>query len=176
MPTLVGIDPGVTGAIAYIDDIPANHTVYDVYDMPVVARPIGKGNKVNGAALRDILSEIELKSDGKIIICIEHVQAMPPVKGKARQAGTVSSFNFGHTAGLIEGVVLGASYEIHYLLPNDWKRHFKLVRKEKDAARGKAIELFPNITDKLKRKMDHGRADALLIAYYGQYLWNQKLI
>ncbi len=169
MPTIIGIDPGITGAIAYIDDLPSNHTVYDVEDLPVVTRAIGKGQEINAAALRDILAAIELKSDGEVIVYVEYVQAMPPIRGSKRQAGTVSSFNFGNTAGIIKGVVIGAGYKVIYVQPNAWKKHFRLTGKEKDAARGKALELFPDINDKLKYKKDHGRADALLIAYYGQY-------
>ena len=170
MPTIIGIDPGVTGAIAWMDWLPSNHLIYGVEDLPVVVRSSGKGKKINAAALRDQISIIESKSDGTVIVYVELVHAMPPIMGKARKAGTTSSFNFGHTAGVIEGVVIGGGYEVHFVPPATWKKHFKLTGKEKDAARGKALELFPTMSDELKFKKDHGRADALLIAKYGQYM------
>lgn len=40
--------------------------------------------------------------------------------------------------------------------------------KEKDAARVKAMQLFPQVADQLSRKKDHGRADALLICAWAQ--------
>ncbi len=44
-----------------------------------------------------------------------------------------------------------------------WKRLQGLVKKDKEAARLKAQRLFPWAS--LKRKKDHNRAEALLIAY-----------
>ena len=49
--------------------------------------------------------------------------------------------------------------------PAIWKRTLGLG-KDKEASRLKAIQLFP--TADLRRKKDHGRAEALLLAYWRQ--------
>jgi hypothetical protein len=36
--------------------------------------------------------------------------------------------------------------------------------------------LFPSLSSQLKRKKDHGRAEALLIAAYGEALKTEKLL
>ena len=55
---VIGIDPGITGAIAVLVDYsePIGREVRNVYDMPIMAKSNGKGNQINSAALADILS------------------------------------------------------------------------------------------------------------------------
>lgn len=55
-----------------------------------------------------------------------------------------------------------------------WKNEFKLSGKLvcKDDSREAASAIFPSMSSLLKRKKDHGRAEALLIAAYGK---GQKL-
>jgi len=77
-----------------------------------------------------------------------------------------SVFSFGRSLGVIEGFVAAHKMELHRVRPHAWKKHFGLVGKDKDAARGLAIELYPSVADELSRKKDCGRADALLIAAY----------
>ena len=42
--------------------------------------------------------------------------------------------------------------------------------KDKDASRLRAIQLFPVVANRLDRKKDDGRAEALLLAEYGRRL------
>jgi crossover junction endodeoxyribonuclease RuvC len=51
--------------------------------------------------------------------------------------------------------------------PSAWKRFWKLPGKDKEAARQKALQLFPDVHEALARKRDHGRAESALIALYG---------
>jgi hypothetical protein len=48
--------------------------------------------------------------------------------------------------------------------PHVWKRTLGLT-SDKERARLRAMQLFP--TADLRRKKDHGRAEALLLGYYG---------
>jgi crossover junction endodeoxyribonuclease RuvC len=50
-----------------------------------------------------------------------------------------------------------------------WKKHFNLIKTNKDASRTKAIEIYPSISNKLSRKKDSNKADAILIARYFHY-------
>jgi crossover junction endodeoxyribonuclease RuvC len=47
-----------------------------------------------------------------------------------------------------------------------WKRFWHLPGKDKEAARQKALQLFPDAHAALARKRDHGRGEAALIALY----------
>ena len=46
------------------------------------------------------------------------------------------------------------------------RKHFDLINASKDASRTKAIEMYPSISDRLRKKKDVNKADAILIARY----------
>jgi len=153
---IVGIDPGIAGAICFF----SNGNVIDVIDMPTMAE--GKKNKkqVNG---RQIYNEIMLIKNKfmneKISVIVEQVSAMPG-------QGVTSMFNFGQSFGVIKGICSAMELPIFYVRPAKWKKHFNLINSEKDASRTKVIEMFPRISNKLSRKKDNNKADAILIAQY----------
>lgn len=155
---IVGIDPGLTGAIAVIGER------VDAWDIPVLLK------KVNAHELREILRDIHYGDTLSNIemICIEQVNAMPG-------QGVTSMFNFGKTVGSIDAVASLMKVPIVYVRPAKWKKDLGLIRpdlvpaEKKELSRQRAIELYPEVCDKLKRKKDNGRAEALLIA-----LWAEK--
>jgi hypothetical protein len=51
--------------------------------------------------------------------------------------------------------------------PSAWKKYWHLPGKDKEAARQRALPLFPAAHTLLARKRDHGRAEAALLALYG---------
>lgn len=153
---ILSIDPGATGAIALLD----KSGVLAVWDMPVTAKTYGKGREVNAALLRLIFEEV-LKHDPAPTVVIERVGAMPG-------QGVTSMFSFGRSLGVLEGVVAGLCLSAVFVTPQKWKKHFSLIGKDKDAARTLAIQLFPSVSEKLKRKKDIGRADAILIGAYAE--------
>ena len=151
---IFGIDPGVSGAISILE----NKKVIEVFDMPTMID--GKKNKkqVNGAQVTNIIKE-GLNSDKETIVVVEHVNAMPG-------QGVTSMFNFGQSFGVIKGVCSALSLPIYFVRPLKWKRHFNLIKTNKDASRTKAIEIYPEISSKISRKKDSNKADAILIARY----------
>lgn len=50
-----------------------------------------------------------------------------------------------------------------------WKRRLGLIGQDKDVGRLLAIQRFPSAAHLLRRKKDHGRADALLIALWAKH-------
>jgi hypothetical protein len=54
-----------------------------------------------------------------------------------------------------------------FVMPRTWQRHHG-IGPTPDAARQRAAQLYPQIASRLARKADGNRADALLIAAYGQ--------
>lgn len=151
---ILGIDPGKTGALALLD----GERCLGAWDMPAVSE--GRSTGVSAALLSDLIDEALERSDGDLSVVLEKVGAMPG-------QGTVSMFSFGRSVGIVEGVVGAKHIPMHRVSPAKWKRSAKLTGKEKDFARTRAIELFPEVSSLLSRKKDCGRADAMLIAYFG---------
>lgn len=150
----LGIDPGLTGALALLD---ANGKLILVSDMPVQPRTKG-GNQVNAYALSDWL--IKAHHNGEITAFVEKVSAMPG-------QGVSSMFAFGEGCGVIRACLACRGIATIYVTPQSWKKSVGLSGKEKDYARTVAAQLMPEVSAHLTRKKDIGRADAALLAYYG---------
>ena len=151
---IFGIDPGISGAISVLE----NKKVIEVFDMPTMID--GKKNKkqVNGAQVTNIIKE-RLDVEKEIAVVVEHVNAMPGQE-------VTSMFNFGQSFGVIKGICSALSLPIHFVRPTKWKKHFNLIKTNKDASRTKVIQVYPEISSKLSRKKDANKADAILIARY----------
>ena len=153
---IIGIDPGITGAISVLE----NKQVIEVYDTPTMID--GKKNKrqVNGAQVTNIIKEsLNKDKDKEVVVVVEHVNAMPG-------QGVTSMFNFGQSFGVIKGICSALSLPIYFVRPAKWKKHFNLIKTNKDASRTKVIQAYPEISSKLSRKKDSNKADAILIARY----------
>ena len=151
---IIGIDPGISGAISILE----NKKILEVYDTPTMID--GKKNKkqINSAQVTNIIKE-RLKDGKEVIVVVEHVNAMPG-------QGVTSMFNFGQSFGVIKGICAALGLPIYFVRPSKWKKHFNLIKTNKDASRTKVIEAYPEISSKLHRKKDSNRADAILIALY----------
>ncbi len=147
----LAIDPGKAGAIAALNE----EEIMGAYDMPI--HKVGSKNLVNPKVLVNIFSKYRDHPLCTNIECvIERVGSSP-------QMGTSSSFNFGHGAGVLEGVCAGMGLEYGFITPQKWKAYMGLLKKPKDAARLKVIKLFPEQADLFRRKKDVDLADAVLI-------------
>jgi Holliday junction resolvasome, endonuclease subunit len=151
---VIGIDPGLSGAIAILED----GKVQNIFDMPVMAE--GKKNKrqLNSAQLVNIIKE-NTKINEEILVVVEQVNAMPG-------QGVTSMFNFGQTFGAIKGVCAALKLPIFFVRPSKWKKHFELINSSKDASRTKVIEMFPVLSNQLSKKKDVNKSDAILIAKF----------
>ena len=153
---IIGIDPGISGSICFFED----GKIIDVVEMPTMTE--GKKNKrqVNGSQIfNEISQRIHKLENHEIRVIIEQVSAMPG-------QGVTSMFNFGQSFGVIKGICSAMELPIFYVRPAKWKKYFNLINAEKDASRTKVIEMFPKISQKLSRKKDNNKADAILIAKY----------
>lgn len=154
---LLGVDPGVSGALALLED----GRFVAAADMPTIARSkTGKKQQVNGAEVARLLRE--WSPDAAVV---ELVNAMP---AKGRGMGAASAFNFGESAGVIRGVLAALAIETHYVTPQVWKKLAGLSGSDKEASRMRAVTLWPDAP--LGRKKDAGRAEALLIARFASGL------
>ena len=159
---IIGIDPGLTGAIAIISG-----AGFIVEDMPVMQNGSAAKvkNVVNGAELARLLRP----HVGAIKVAyVEKVSTMPArrtVKGKVISQGMASQGSLMHSLGVIEGVLAALNIPVVLVQPTKWKNAYGLGN-DKEASRAMAQRLFPDAP--LGRKKDHGRAEALLIADYGR--------
>ena len=151
---IIGIDPGLSGAVAILE----NKKVLEIFDMPVM--PEGKKNKrqLNSAQLVNIIKE-NINSDEEIAVVVEQVNAMPG-------QGVTSMFNFGQTFGAIKGLCAALELPIFFVRPSKWKKYFELINSSKDSSRTKVIEMYPTLSNKLSKKKDVNKSDAILIARF----------
>jgi crossover junction endodeoxyribonuclease RuvC len=152
----VGIDPGLEGALVFLGG--SNNPV--IVDIPISF--VTKTKRVYEPT--QIRAYLEWWANEDATFFIESVHAMP-------KQGVTSTFNFGRGFGLLEGIIVGLKAPYQLVTPQQWKKDMMAgMPREKDASRLVALRLFPNLTDKLKLKKHHGRADALLLAEYGRRL------
>jgi crossover junction endodeoxyribonuclease RuvC len=151
---VVGIDPGTAGAFAILNGT----GVVLVDDLPVhMVTASGRGLRaeLDLHQLRRVLTE-HLPFDHAYV---ERVAARPG-------QGVTSMFRFGMAYGSILGVLAALDVPLTLVLPTHWQRHHG-CGPAPDAARQRATQLYPAMADRLARKKDGNRADALLLAAYG---------
>ena len=153
---IIGIDPGISGAICFFED----GKVKEILEMPTMAD--GKKNKrqINGRQIfNEISSRINSYNLKNINVVVEQVSAMPG-------QGVTSMFNFGQSFGVLKGICAAMQIPMYFVRPAKWKKYFNLINSEKDASRTKAIEIFPHFSAQLSRKKDSNKADAILISSF----------
>ena len=141
----IGIDPGKTGAMAYITNdglvnvIPFDEDLYKF--------------TLNGLG----------RQDEPVICALEHVNAMPG-------QGVTSMFNFGMNFGWIRGVLEANHIPYELIRPQKWKKEFSITQ-DKNQSIAVCKRLFPDVsllrTEKC-RKDDDGLAEAILLAEYAR--------
>jgi len=155
----IGIDPGLTGAVAVLsDDLPI------IVDTPITTISDGKKSKHDFLPQGMAVILGTYAGRGDVIAALEAVHSMP-------EQGVASSFSFGRGFGMWEGML--AAFRIPYekISPQRWKKDLLSdMPKEKDASRIRAQQLFPRA--ELNLKKHHGRGDALLLAEYIRRTYN----
>lgn len=168
--TILGIDPGIGGALALVGE-----ESIGLYDMPTVERSvvrnrprkkgqappspkthIVKARSVNPALLAHWLVEWKLAH----VYC----EKSGPRPGE----GVNSAYTAGRIMGTIEGVLGALGIPVTYIGPNVWKKAMGLSGKAKGDSITRVLQLYPQVAPQLTRKKDHGRAEALLICHFGR--------
>jgi crossover junction endodeoxyribonuclease RuvC len=155
MGMIIGIDPGLSGAVARIDD---DLDFLQVNDTPTMT--VKSGPKLKRRY--QVPAMVELLRGNVDFVMIENVHSMPG-------QGVASSFSFGYGLGLWIGIIAGLEIPYEMVTPQRWKGVMMDGQgREKDAARYRAQQLFPSIALQFARKKDDGRAEAMLIAEYAR--------
>lgn len=153
MAMIVGIDPGFSGAIVFLNS--GNGSLL-VRDMPVAPSTRGR-------------TELDLYRLGEILtppVTLPYISILEKVAARPNQ-GAASTFRFGQGYGAIEMALAGHMWERYYVTPPVWKKHFGLS-KDKGVSRALASQRFPRYADLFARVKDDGRAEAALLALWGQ--------
>lgn len=158
----LGIDPGMSGAIAaLLDGEPG-----PVLDMPTMQ--VGNKHEVDARSIAVFVRGLKQAHPAAVLSgTVERVRAMPPRDGQ--RPGAQSSMNFGESYAKAKAVLEVMGIPFSLAEPASWKRYFGLQGKPKDASRQLAIARFPSAAHLLQRKKDDGRAEALLLA-----LWHEQ--
>lgn len=139
----IGIDPGISGALAFIDGNAAAAMPFDE---------------------RTYIENLKLcAGEDKCICCLEKVGSMP-------KQGVASTFKFGTNFGWIQGMLMTLDIPFELVTPQKWKKEFS-VTADKNTSIDVAKRLFPQVN--LKRtercvKEHDGMAEALLMAEYAR--------
>ena len=160
----LGIDPGLSGALAVLSD--AGRLV-DVVTMPT--EPHGKSRRVSGRELRAFLDSIAAATEGaSIALCMLELVASRPGQGAP------SVFTFGRAFGTVEGVLSALAVPIDYATPQTWKRAFGLTSDKGESIR-KACDLVPGLAGwPRKQGPTHDQAEAVLLAEFARRRWSGK--
>ena len=155
MTTIVGIDPGNSGALAFFD---VEGCTISIIDMPTFEFETTKKR----VTIDPYAIVAEMQQHTIAHIYMEEVYSSP-------QMGVVSSFNFGEGKGKILGIAAALGAPITQVKPARWKKDMK-VPADKRAAVQRASQLFPGAAPRFKGPRGgvfDGRAEAALLALYG---------
>lgn len=154
MSIVLGIDPGLDGAIAEMTE--AGELVA-VHDMPTLEDGAKGCRAVNPALLASIIHELH----ATLAYC--------ELVGPRPTDSTTGAFGFGRSRGIIEGVLAAAGIPLAMIAPPVWKRASNIApgKENKDSARSVAILRWPSQAALFARKCDCDRAEAALIAVAG---------
>lgn len=151
---VVGIDPGITGAVSWFTD----GKLTRVEDLPMIKVKVGKGfrTRMVPGVLADLLGT--LPQEG-VQAFLEQVSSRP-------QEGAVGAFSFGRCFGQIEGILAGMLIPYTLVTPAVWKKAVG-APADKGLSRMLACRQFPEFATQFAHAKDDGRAEACLIGLYG---------
>lgn len=172
MTVLLGIDIGLTGAIARLGpglapqlaDIP---TVPDGEPRPGRGATPYQPRRINGRDLLNLLRE--LVPPGHVALAvIEDVKARPMGNAERHFNSFHSQNSLVLSRGAIQAALDIAGIKTEVVLPQTWKKLFGLQGADKKDSLDMARRLFPGLEHSLARVKDHNRAESLLLAHWGQ--------
>ncbi|XP_039024138.1 Holliday junction resolvase MOC1, chloroplastic-like isoform X2 [Hibiscus syriacus] len=158
---VIGIDPDLSGALALLKTDSFGCST-QVFDSPYL--PVQVGNRVRKRL--DARSIVHLVKS--LEAPIAYIEQSIPFPKDGKQGWWSGGFGYG----LWIGILVASGFSVVPVSSLSWKKEFELTGAgcTKDDSRRVASTLFPTLSDMLKRKKDHGRAEALLIAAYGKGL------
>jgi hypothetical protein len=188
---VIGIDPGISGAIALLDD---QGNVVNLMRPPLVQIQKGKTlrNQFNLPLLSRMIQSMKVaatEAGKRLVVYIEQVHAMPT-------DGGIQAFTFGRSFGQMEGIIAAYDLPCTGVHSSEWKAYMvakqvsapkvskddsaKITKKMRDRMRRQvtkfrkiasveaAIRLFPGQAERFSGQHGDGAAEALLLAEWGR--------
>lgn len=181
--TIIGVDPGLTGALSFYD---VDTKTLKCYPMPIRSVPYTR--MVKGKSKKGTRDEVDQYAMAVIVkencdvrdtmAFVEKVSAGAfSSNGTERKQGVTSAYRFGCGYGVIQGVLAGVGFQreqVVFVHPATWKNKLGLIGQTKKESIALACKLFPcNVVDftvnpvtQRKKEMD-GVAESALITHYG---------
>lgn len=154
MTVILGIDPGLSGALAFY--YPETGAL-DVIDMPTIKSGGAKGkNEVDRTALALLIDS----SSASIAHCFLEKVGVRPGEG----AG--GAFSFGTGYGMLLGILAANFVPLTLTTPAVWKKAMGCTG-DKEQSRARASDILPRHASKWPLKKHDGRAEAAVLAVYG---------
>lgn len=158
----LGIDPGLTGAMALVSSLDG---LLDVIDLPTCPNGIASGAMRSWLDVRTLdamlgdLARRHVLANEAVQVVIERPVPMPslPAQTVAVQFDTV---------GAIRGLLAARTWgrDVLMVTPQRWKAAYRL-KADKAESRAAALRLYPSAP--VTRAKDHNRAEAILLADFG---------
>lgn len=148
---ILGIDPGLNGALAFMDD---ELLIYDTPTLEITRN----GKSKRQIDLQALLAVLKL---WPVEHCYLEMLGTRPGQNSSAVAQT------GRGYGQIEMALAALNIPVTYVAPQVWKKSLA-VPKDKDGARQRASQLMPQWAHNWPLKKHDGRAEAALIALYGK--------
>jgi len=155
--TIIGIDPGKNGAIAWITDgkpcvekMP--ETLTDLWELiqDIFSAELATPRKPGDHGVKAYLEQV-------------NAGAFASKEDKSRRMGVKSAFTFGNGFGHLEMALTASFIPFERIRPQVWQKAMCcMTGGNKNISKARAQELFPSL------KITHATADALLIAEYGR--------
>jgi len=157
----LGIDPGLSGALALLDD---HGRILELIDMPTLVVTKTR-RRIDALAIVETVDLWATLHGPAINATIEQASIRP-------NQGASSGFKTGSGFGILLGILTAMLVPYEIISPQRWQKAMLGVVEKgtaKDRARAHAQQLFPK-ADLGKRK-SQDRSDALCIALYG---WDRR--
>ena len=142
----IGIDPGINGGVAVIDNY------YSIKSFKCPSSPM------------EMAEALKNSIDGNSIALLEKVHSFPG-------QGVVSTFTFGTNYGQWQGILSAFEIPFELIPPKSWQKMFQPLSKEKKERKKQlkqlAIDKFPS------EKVTLYTSDAILLALYLRENYNE---
>lgn len=155
----IGIDPGLSGAVAAIDDF--GDCLY-IGNTPTQKVTVSRKERT-AYDIGAMAATLRGWADDPHMVVLEITTPMPRSKNKR---GAIGDFKMGEGIGVWQGILGALLMRYKTVHPAAWKRKMGLIGKGKGDSILLAKQLFPRVDLPLKK--DHGKAEALLLAEYGR--------
>jgi hypothetical protein len=170
MTMIIGIDPGMTGAVTFL----FNDTI-QIKDLKYCITRTNNFNSVDPVLFNNLLDSVTIPYKNKNAVAYCEESLLIPGNGIKTSRPIYDS------RGVMRAVLSLRGIPVTWIMPQSWKSYFNLRKASKSDSVSRILELYPHCECVFYRNgrggktliMD-GRAESTLIALYGQHLLHKE--